>query len=143
MRGLVHHIDLTVRDPEVSFAFYDAVLKELGYALEREDARGFDWAIHSGTGSHSVGIVRASDDGARQKHDRLTPGLHHLAWGVSSRQEVDHMFALLQRIGANILDAPADYPQYNRGRGYYAVFFADPDGLKLECVYTPPRSGKK
>ena len=29
-------------------------------------------------------------------------------------------------------------PGYNEGRGYYAVFFADPDGLKLEFVYTPP-----
>jgi glyoxylase I family protein len=37
------------------------------------------------------------------------------------------------------LENPQDrYPQYNNGGGYYAVFFADPDGLKLECVYTPP-----
>jgi hypothetical protein len=35
----------------------------------------------------------------------------------------------------------SEYPQYNKGRGYYAVFFADPDGLKLECVYTPPLGG--
>jgi len=35
--------------------------------------------------------------------------------------------------GATILDPPADYPQY--GAGYYAVFFADPDGLKLEVVH--------
>jgi hypothetical protein len=28
--------------------------------------------------------------------------------------------------------------QYDRYLpGYYAVFFADPDGLKLEYVYTP------
>ena len=39
---------------------------------------------------------------------------------------------------AMILHPPAEYPQYNKGRGYYAVFFADPDSLKLECVYTPP-----
>jgi catechol 2,3-dioxygenase-like lactoylglutathione lyase family enzyme len=38
-------------------------------------------------------------------------------------------------MGARILDAPADYPQY--GAGYYAVFFADPDGLKLEFVHWP------
>ena len=48
------------------------------------------------------------------------------------------MYDVVRRIGAKVLDAPADYPQYNNGRGYYAVFFADPDGLKLECVYTPP-----
>jgi hypothetical protein len=47
------------------------------------------------------------------------------------------MFEVVQRIGAKVLDAPADYPQYNNGGGYYAVFFADPDGLKLECAYTP------
>ena len=40
---------------------------------------------------------------------------------------------------ADVLDAPADYPQYNGGKGYYAVFFADADGLKLEYVFTPPR----
>lgn len=34
-----------------------------------------------------------------------------------------------------ILDAPAEYPRY--GAGYYAVFFADPDGLKLEYVHKP------
>ena len=38
-------------------------------------------------------------------------------------------------VGATVLDPPAEYPQY--GPGYYAVFFADPDGIKLECVYLP------
>ena len=46
-------------------------------------------------------------------------------------------YAALVKFGATILDAPADYPQYNQGKGYYAVFFADPDGLKLEYVWTP------
>jgi glyoxylase I family protein len=45
------------------------------------------------------------------------------------------MHARLLEIGATILDAPADYPQY--GLPYYAVFFADPDGLKLEFVWSP------
>ena len=45
------------------------------------------------------------------------------------------MHALLLRIGATVLDAPAEYPQY--GAGYYAVFFSDPDGLKLEFVHAP------
>jgi len=45
----------------------------------------------------------------------------------------DRMHELLVKLGANVLDAP----QYNDGKGYYAVFFADCDGLKLECVFTP------
>jgi glyoxylase I family protein len=42
MRGVVHHLDLTVRDPEQSFSFYDAILSVLGYRLERKSDRGFD-----------------------------------------------------------------------------------------------------
>jgi catechol 2,3-dioxygenase-like lactoylglutathione lyase family enzyme len=138
MRGVIHHLDLTVRDPEQGFAFYDAVLSELGYHLERKGERGFDWNLESASGLHSIGIVKASSEGAERAHDRYSPSLHHVAWTVDSREEVDRMYDVVRRIGANVLDAPADYPQYNNGRGYYAVFFADPDGLKLECVYTPP-----
>ena len=137
MRGVIHHLDLTVRDPEQAFAFYDAILSALGYQLERKSARGFDWNLRSPLGVHSIGIVKASRTGAAQSHDRYAPGLHHVAWAVDSREEVDRMHEIVRRIGATVLDAPGDYPQYNNGRGYYAVFFVDPDGLKLECVYTP------
>jgi catechol 2,3-dioxygenase-like lactoylglutathione lyase family enzyme len=122
MRGVLHHVDLTVRDPRASFAFYNAVLTELGYHLEREDERGFDWNLDTEPGSHSIGLVKASVDGARHTHDRYSPGLHHLAWAVDSRDEVDRMHERLTQIGATILDPPADYPQYNKGRGYYRSF---------------------
>ena len=137
MRGVIHHLDLTVRDPDKVFAFYDAILSALGYRLERKSDQGFDWNLQSPLGVHSIGVVKASSEGAGRAHDRYSPGLHHVAWGVDSREEVDRMHEVVQRIGAKVLDAPADYPQYNNGGGYYAVFFADPDGLKLECVYTP------
>ncbi len=61
--------------------------------------------------------------------------MHHLAWHAESRGDVDRLHELLLAMGARILDAPADYPQY--WPVYYAVFFADPDGLKLEYVWTP------
>jgi glyoxylase I family protein len=138
MRGVVHHVDLTVRDPVASFAFYDAVLTALGYRLEKQDERGFDWHLEAQPGLHSIGVVRATGSGVDRKHDRYSPGLHHLAWTVESREAVDRFHERLREIGATVLDAPAEYLQYNRGRGYYAVFFADPDGLKLECVFTPP-----
>ena len=70
-----------------------------------------------------------------REHDRYTVGLHHFAWNADSRQDVDRLHDRLKQSGATILDAPAEYPQY--GAGYYAVFFADPDGLKLEFVHWP------
>ena len=69
-------------------------------------------------------------------HDRYSPGLHHLALRASSRADVDALHAKLNAFGATILDPPQDYPDY--GDGYYAVFFADDDGMKLEYAFTPP-----
>ncbi|TCH97427.1 bleomycin resistance protein [Roseococcus sp. SYP-B2431] len=138
MRGVVHHIDLTVRDPKASFALYHAVLTALGYRLLRQGEEACGWELVSPLGEHSIDIRRAREESAGRPHDRYAPGLHHLAFAVESRAAVDEMHALLLKTGAPILDAPAEYPEYNQGRGYYAVFFADPDGLKLECVFTPP-----
>jgi len=58
-----------------------------------------------------------------------------LAWTAESRDDVDRLHKVLVDIGATVLDAPAEYPRY--GHGYYAVFFIDPDGLKLEYVHWP------
>jgi catechol 2,3-dioxygenase-like lactoylglutathione lyase family enzyme len=132
MRGLIHHIDLTVRDVAVSGPFYDAVLGFMGYRRTREQADGIDWDRDAPGLFCSIGIKPARRD---VTHDRYTPGMHHVAWAAESRADVDALHAELRRVGAAILDPPADYPQY--GAGYYAVFFADPDGLKFEYVHVP------
>ena len=135
-RGFVHHIDLTVRDANASAAFYDAVLGFMGFKRSHEDPRGIDWDLTEARGGFcSVGIKSAEGDSAARAHNRYAPGLHHLAWSAESRDDVDRLYAVLLEIGATVLDAPAAYPQY--GPTYYAVFFADPDGLKLEFVHAP------
>ena len=131
-RGLVNHIDLTVCDVERSRRFYDAVLGFLGYARSSDHANGSDWDRKSSEPFHSIGILGAQGAGANRRHDRYSPGLHHLAWTAVSRDDVNELHSLLVEIGAEILDPPADYPKY--GHNYYALFFADPDGLKLEFV---------
>lgn len=133
MRGLVHHIDLTVTDLEQSRAFYGHVLTYMGYARTNEYPTGTDWDWQGGGPFHSIGIVAAKGTGAARAHDRFSPGLHHLAWTAESRDDVDKLHTELVERGVMILDAPADYPQY--GPVYYALFFADPDGLKLEFVF--------
>ena len=136
LRGRLNHVDLTVKDANASFAFYDAVLGFMGYRCVHRHARGFDWDIGTrGRDFCSIGILTAQGEGAARSHDRYSPGLHHIAWSAQSPEDVDRLHALLLEIGATVLDAPAHYPRY--GEGYYAVFFADPDGLKLEYVYWP------
>jgi glyoxylase I family protein len=135
-RGLIHHLDLTVGDPAASRPFYTAVLGFMGYRVSNEDARGcdFDLVLPNG-GFSSIGIKKAEGANATREHDRYSPGLHHVAWRAESRADVDALYAVLKQIGATVLDAPAAYPQY--APDYHAVFFADPDGLKLEFVYWP------
>jgi glyoxylase I family protein len=142
MRGRIHHLDLTVSDPEKSRPLYDLFLTHMGYReVDRKGDGGTEWDM---VGDFmSVGIVKARGPNARHGHDRYAPGLHHAAWVSLTREDVDALFAKLQTFGATILDPPADYPEYNQGKGYYAVFFSDPDGLKLEYVWTPPVADKQ
>jgi catechol 2,3-dioxygenase-like lactoylglutathione lyase family enzyme len=130
MRGQMHHLDLTVSDVARSKPFYDLVLGFLGYrCVKSEDAIAvFDLTLPDGV----CGIAIRTQHRPRE-HDRYTVGLHHFAWNADSRQDVDRLHDRLVAAGVTILDAPAEYPQY--GAGYYAVFFADPDGLKLEYVH--------
>jgi glyoxylase I family protein len=73
-----------------------------------------------------------------RRYDRYEPGPHHLAFHAESREVVERVHAAMRAAGAEVLDAPTDYggqPGYEEG--YYAAFFADPDGIKLEVAYVP------
>ncbi len=132
LRGVVHHIDLTVRDLAKSAAFYEALLGFLGYVRVKQEAALHVWdLIRDGKIIGGFALRAARSD---RPHDRYTAGLHHLAFHAADRADVDRAHALMKTHGI-ILDTPADYPQY--GAGYYAVFVADPDGLKLEVVHLP------
>ena len=137
MTSPLHHFDLNVTDLERSHVFYQRVLSHIGYravdySVAGEPA-GFDWIAPSRSGSRfSIGLYRASSDAV---HDRYSPGVHHFALTAPSREAVDDLHRLLLDMGANILEPPREYPKYEPG--YYAVFFLDPDCLKLEYVFTP------
>jgi len=130
MAGWIHHIDITVSDLPRSTDFYDRVLPRMGFHRLSDVPEGPIWAGER----MEIGLVAARTVSERP-HDRYAPGMHHLAFGAPNREAVGRLHQDLQGLGAQVLDAPAPYDQY--GPGYYAVFFADPDGIKLEYVYTP------
>jgi catechol 2,3-dioxygenase-like lactoylglutathione lyase family enzyme len=128
-RGAIHHIDLTVASVERSAAFYECLLGAVGFrqAGKREHTLSFQ-SRFAAIDIHSA--RRATP------HDRYAPGLHHLALHAESREQVDSAHARLLELGATVLDPPAVYEGPAYGPDYYAAFFADPDGLKLEVVHT-------
>jgi catechol 2,3-dioxygenase-like lactoylglutathione lyase family enzyme len=128
--GAIHHVDLTVRDLARSTAFYDQVLPRMGFRRGTGTPEGPVWA---GAGVE-IGLQAARPTSSGD-HDRYAPGLHHLAFTAPTRAAVDALHEDLVRLGIAVLDPPAEYPRY--APGYYAVFFADPDGIKLEYVFTP------
>ena len=68
------------------------------------------------------------------RFDKDRVGLCEIAFRAESRAQVDAVAKGLANVGARVLDPPREYPYRP---GYYAVFFADPDGIKLELVYIP------
>lgn len=126
----VDHLDLTVTDLQHSLQFYEKILGALGF---RRLVHPYYHGFHN---AHL--IVGIKEAGAQEKaagHNRFRAGLHHLALKAKRRTDVDRFHAFLVSEGITVLDPPADYPEY--GPHYYAVFFADPDGLKLELVHYP------
>jgi glyoxylase I family protein len=135
-RGLINHLDLTVSDLVRSTRFYDAVLSHLGYGRSFEyEGDVPNWVLRAGEVMVSIGLHPAKVD---TPHNRYAPGLHHLALQATSRSEVESLHRVVVALGATVLDAPAEY---DYTPGYYAVFFADPDGIKLEVVFEPRLHG--
>jgi catechol 2,3-dioxygenase-like lactoylglutathione lyase family enzyme len=132
--GGVHHIDLVVSSIERSLAFYKGLLGPLGYdsVSEVEGERGETIWYLGGPGT-GVGLreAQSSSDGG---YDRYRLGLHHLAFEANSRAAVDERADWLRAQGAELESEPQEYTY---SPGYYAVFFFDPDGLKLEIVHVP------
>ena len=119
----IDHLVIRVGDYEKSKAFYSRLFAFMGFKLldEYEDMIG--WT----NGKTRFWIGQADAEGRKHKHRAGNIGFHHYAFELRSRRDVDALQAFLQELGAKIVDPAAEY--YD---DYYAVFFLDPNGLKLE-----------
>ena len=61
-------------------------------------------------------------------------GVHHLCFDVPSREVVDERARGLREQDTRIESGST---AYDYTPGYYAVFFYDPDGIKLELLHRP------
>jgi catechol 2,3-dioxygenase-like lactoylglutathione lyase family enzyme len=130
----LHHVDIVVSSLERSLPLYRELLRPLGYveAYEVVGERGEPvWYLDGEGVGASLGIREAQ---VGVVHDRYAVGLHHLAFEASSRDMVDERYRWARERGLEIENEPQEWPYVP---GYYATFFHDPDGLKLEVVFVP------
>ena len=123
--GSLEHLDISVSDLERSGAFWAAFLKDLGYREFAKSATGWSWTNDEST----VFLLQAESGYLDPPYHRKRVGLNHLAFGVSDPKQVDAMATRLKERNIPLL-----YGGPRTGRTTYAVFFEDPDRIKIEVV---------
>ena len=133
MKGRLYHVQVNVGDPAVSLPFYRALLGYLEYRAVYDEGgvAGFS------DGRSDLWLIGTAPPHGSAGFHRKRTGLNHLAFRVSRREEVDRFAG--DFLGARGIPAlygtPREFPEY--APGYYAVFFEDPDRVKLEVAHVP------
>lgn len=124
----IDHVYVAVRDVERSVKFYDCVMHILGFRRRDGEIGGDHHVFYYGR--QLVYALRPAKENT-PNHDPYAPGLHHLCFRVVDEEAVDRAASELSGAGIEATQ-PRYYPEY--GPDYYATFFEDPDGIRLEVM---------
>lgn len=123
----IDHIYITVSDMARSEAFYDRAMEVLGF---RKNAFSIGGDAHIQYFNRHFGYVLRPARSANA-HDSYSPGLHHLCLRVDSMADVVSVATSLRAAGIDATE-PELHPGY--APDYWATFFTDPDGIRLEVT---------
>ncbi|WP_055492381.1 VOC family protein [Streptomyces sp. TP-A0356] len=124
---MLHHIELWVPDLPRAVREWGWLLTRLGYRPYQEWRHGRSWR----QGPVYV-VVEQSPAMGGTHHDRMRPGLNHLAFHAGSRRDVDALADTAAAHGWVPLFAER-YPHAG-GPGHYAAYLANSDGFEVELV---------
>ena len=124
MRALYSHVDLRVRDRERAVAFYDPLLRAFGFELEPREVGG-DWPTWRRRDGE-----RNDEFFGFEVDENHAPNQNRIAFMCESKEHVERVAAVAREIGAANIDGPPGL-----GEDYYACFFEDPDGNRLEACF--------
>jgi catechol 2,3-dioxygenase-like lactoylglutathione lyase family enzyme len=133
LAGQLHHVEINVSDIDRSRQFWGWLLPVLGYSKYQEWRHGTSFR----KGSAYIVFVQTDEPFLDRPYHRRGVGLNHLAFHARSAEHVDEISAELGRRGIPIL-YPERHP-YAGGPNHYAVFFEDPDRIKIELVAPTPK----
>jgi predicted enzyme related to lactoylglutathione lyase len=118
------HIDLRVRSLREARGLYEVLLPALGFSrrIEIEGWLQFEAPEAEGMSSEFFGVTEAPHHAANECR---------VAFWAESTAEVDALARLVAEAGARQVEGPG----YLEGPGYYAVFFEDQSGNRLEVCH--------
>ncbi|HLC69584.1 MAG TPA: VOC family protein [Patescibacteria group bacterium] len=126
------HIVLTVKDLVKSKTWYKKVFSFFNFELAFEDEEKMYFGIDSFP--LYLAIFQGHKEFSNDTFNRYRIGLHHLAISTDSKEKVDRFYKHLLENKVIVTEPPQNYPDYG-DEIYYAVFFTDPDGLRLEVFF--------
>jgi catechol 2,3-dioxygenase-like lactoylglutathione lyase family enzyme len=128
LAGRLHHVEMNVSDLAHAREFWGWLLMDLGYTAYQDWDGGFSYKL----GPTYIVFVQTSERYLVPSYHRSRTGLNHLAFHARSKQHVDDLAAELLRRGYVVLYS--DRHPHAGGPDHYAVFFEDPDQIKVELV---------
>jgi len=126
-RGVLHHVELWVADLVEAESSWGWLLAELGHQVESRWPTGQSWQLG---GTYIV--LDAGPDRSTAPHDRLRPGLNHLAFHAGSREDVDALVEAAPAHGWTLLFA--DRHPHAGGPQHYAAYLENTAGFEVELV---------
>ncbi|MBM7599642.1 catechol 2,3-dioxygenase-like lactoylglutathione lyase family enzyme [Virgibacillus halotolerans] len=127
-QGLLHHVEINVSNLQRTIHFWGWLLEELGYIAFQKWEYGQSWKL----GETYIVFVQAEQRFLDVSYHRGCIGLNHLAFHAKSAKHVDEITKKLEEKGAPILYS--DRHPFAGGPEHYAVYFEDPDRIKVEVV---------
>ena len=127
MTSRLYHLQINVSSTESARSLYRDLFRYLEWRVIHDE--GGVTAFSDGT--VNIWLIPTEGSFAVRGFHRKGTGLNHLAFRVERREDVDQFRDefLAPRGMATLYDTPREFPEYRPG--YYAIFFEDPDRLKL------------
>src|SRR5688500_353580 len=129
-RRLFDHIDLRVPSLALVRSFYATLLPALGFCKEVGVDKWFTFEAESRPGANEFFGITESP--------LHVPNETRIAFWAESTGEVDLLAEVVRRAGGRNIEGPG----YDEGPGYYAVFFEDPCGNRLEICHRQSREAR-
>lgn len=127
----VHHVELWVADLAAAEKSFGWLFGELGWHEYQRWDRGVSWR-------HGDSYVVVEDSPARagERHDRMAPGINHLALHAGTPADVDRIAAAAPDHGWSLMFA--DRHPHAGGQDHYAAYLENTDGFEVELVGDAP-----